>query len=740
MSFELSELARVTAEYINTTDRHIFLTGKAGTGKTTFLKYIVAHTHKKAVVTAPTGIAAINAEGVTLHSLLQLPFGTFIPERIPPPAGVDRVTTLFNLFSNLRFNASKRNMIREIELMIIDEVSMLRADLLDCIDHMLRFLRKRRDVPFGGVQMLFIGDLLQLPPVVKDSEWPLLSDYYQSSYFFEAKALKQQPPIHVELDKVYRQSDQQFIAILNRFRENQQTAKDIEFLNGYYKPDHHKYSEKGYIHLTTHNHKADQINRQRLQDLPSPTVSFTASIEGDYPDHLYPNDFKLDLKEGAQVMFIKNDPSEDKSFYNGLIGQVSRLDVDDIWVKTESDEEIKVPKVQWENHRYTLNKESNEIEQKLLGSFEQHPLKLAWAVTVHKSQGLTFEKAILDLSGSFARGQVYVALSRLTSLEGLVLSSKLPAEGLDISESMRGFMTTRAGISDLNNHLEADRKAYLIKTTLEAFDLTSLIRALQAHIQSFDKQENRSLKQQYLGWTKELLTEVAPLLTVSQNFLKQVQKIGQTSESFLPTLTERVNKAAEYFSPRLKKVSKDLLNHEMNLKNKSKLKTYRKELKELEQMVHNQTEKLRKADMLLRFASESKTLTRQDLHTETQTETRKELKKKVKKDKTPTAEISFKLFKEGKSIEEIANERGFVPGTIEGHLSQYVQKGELDPYELVDKEKLDNILSLIKPEEQGLNEIKSKLGDEYTYGEVKIAVAHYRHQNPPEQPNEKVEN
>ena len=734
MSYELSELAKVTADYVNTTDRHIFLTGKAGTGKTTFLKHVVAHTHKKVVVAAPTGIAAINAEGVTLHSLLQLPFGAFIPERIQPPLINERVTTLFNLFANVRFNASKRNLIREIELLIIDEVSMLRADLLDCIDHMLRFLRRRKNEAFGGLQILFIGDLMQLPPVVKDSEWGLLSQYYNSSYFFEARALKDNPPIHVELDKVYRQQDEDFISILNRFRENKQSREDIAFLNQYYKPNHQSYAEKGYIHLTTHNRKAQDINQQRLADIPSPTVSFKAEIEGDYPEHLYPNDFELKLKEGSQVMFIKNDTSEDKRFFNGLIGTVSELGVSTIEVTCPDDEVIEVPLHKWENQRYTLNKETNEIEQKLLGSFEQYPLRLAWAVTVHKSQGLTFEKAILDLAGSFAQGQVYVALSRLTSLDGLVLSSELPTRGFELSDNMLAFAATRSGLDQLNETLEKDRKSYMVKSTIEAFDLDPLIRAFQQHEQSFNKQENRSIKQQHHGWTRELLAEVAPLQDISRNFIRQIQKITAGDGEYLSALSDRVQKATDYFTPLLEKARKDISNHERNLKDKTKLKTYRKELNELEQMTFNKVETLRKAKMLLEFSLDSKVLTRQDLAPAERLEERKtEKKTSKKKDKTPTAEISYKLFREGKTVEEIAEERNFVVGTIEGHLSQYVQRGELDPYELADKEKLDNILSLITPETQGMGEVMSKLGDEYTWGELRIAMAYYRFKNPPQE-------
>lgn len=735
MSFELSALAQITADYINTTDRHIFLTGKAGTGKTTFLKHIVAHTHKKTVVAAPTGIAAINAEGVTLHSLLQLPFGAFIPERIQPPDVNVQITTLFNLFSNLRFNVSKRNLIREIELLIIDEVSMLRADLLDCIDHMLRFLRKRKNEPFGGLQVLFIGDLMQLPPVVKDSEWQILSQYYKSSYFFEAKALENNAPIHVELEKVYRQSDQKFISLLNRFRESNQTTEDINFLNKRYREDYQKLSEEGYIHLTTHNRKADDINSQRLKALKASVVSFKATIEGEYPEHIYPTAQRMELKEGAQVMFIKNDLSDEKRFFNGRIGHISELSKSKILVTFDDGEVVEAPLHKWENKRYSLNKDTNEIEEKILGSFEQYPLKLAWAVTVHKSQGLTFERAILDLSGAFAQGQVYVALSRLTTVEGLVLSSKLPTEGFGLSESMQAFVASKDSAQKLTEKLDADRKAYLTRLTTASFDLSELITGLRVHEHSFNKQENRSLKQRYHQWTKDLLAEVLPIKEVSDGFMRQLQKITSAGDDYLPLLTERVAKATSYFTPILEKLSKDLTNHEMNLKDKSKLKTYRKELKELEQAFFNKSEALSKVNLLLQFAAESKVLTKQDLKPSDRLAERKTEKKVAKTksaDKTPTAEISYKMYKEGKTVDEIAKERGFVSSTIQSHLSQYIQKGEVDPLDFIDQQKLNNILSLVTPETQGLNDIKAQLGDDYTYIDVKIALAYHKFKNPTE--------
>jgi len=729
MSFELSELAKVTADYINTTDRHIFLTGKAGTGKTTFLKYIVANSHKKIVVAAPTGIAAINAEGVTLHSLLQLPFGAFIPERIQPPNVNAQITTLFNLFSNLRFNASKRNLINEVELLIIDEVSMLRADLLDCIDHMLRFMRKRKNEPFGGLQMLFIGDLMQLPPVVKDNEWQVLSNYYGSSYFFEAHALKDNPPLNVELDKVYRQSDQRFIDILNRFRENQQTAEDIAALNQHYKEDYHSLSSQGYIHLTTHNRKADEINTTRLAELNAKPQTYRAKIQGEYPENLFATSNSMELKQGAQVMFIKNDQSGEGQFFNGKIGHITKLEPNDIRVTFENDVEVQVPFYTWENKRYTLNKETNEIDEKVIGSFEQYPLKLAWAVTVHKSQGLTFEKAILDLTDAFAQGQVYVALSRLTSLDGLVLSSKIPASNFDLSESMKDFAKSKASVGQLSDNLSSDRKNYLSKLVANTFNFAGVIFELQAHERSFDKQENRSTKQQHHLWTKALIKEVLTIKSVGASFAKQAQRIIATEEDYLKQLAERVSKATAYFTPILKKASKDLKNHDDNLKEKTKLKTYRKEIKTIEQAFFNKALALQKIDLLIKSMADDKILTKEDLEDSDLHKTRKIELKAKKKDKTPTAEVSFSLHKEGKTIEEIAQERSLVPSTIESHLCTYVESGEIDPFDIIDKEKLNNILTLITPETAGSGEIKAQLGDEYSWGEVKMALAYRKTQH-----------
>ena len=724
MTYETNEVAQLTADFINTTDQNVFLTGKAGTGKTTFLKYIIENTHKKTVVAAPTGIAAINANGVTLHSLLQLPFGAFIPERITPPNVNAQFTTLYNLFAGLRFNKSKRQLIQEMELLIIDEVSMLRADLLDCIDHMLRHLRKRKNEVFGGVQMLFIGDLLQLPPVVKDQEWHILKDYYKSSYFFEAKALAQQPLIHLELEKVYRQSDQQFIEILNRFRENQQNDSDIDFINTHFDPTLAEQSPEGFIHLTTHNRKADEINEKRLEQLESKKFSFEAELKGDFPENAYPVASKLQLKEGAQVMFIKNDPSGEGQFFNGKIGRVSALAKDLITVQFEDGIEVDVPEYTWENKRFSLNKDTKEIDEKTLGSFTHFPLKLAWAVTVHKSQGLTFEKAILDLSGAFTQGQVYVALSRLTSLKGLVLSSRIPKEGFDISDSMKSFIAEKPEIQQLEGRLKKDRLKYLFQLIQVHFDFSEMERTLRSHLASFDKQENRSIKQQHLIWTQETCQPLLALTPIGKGFQSQAYKII-FEESDLNLLNERVEKAKEYFSDILKKGHEEFSLQEKKLKRQAQLKTYREELKEIKERLFGQLLAIHRASLFIGFLSKDKTPTKQDVQ-----ETLSQLIiPKTKKDKTPTHEISLTLYKQGKSIEEIAVERGLVNSTIEGHLGKYIATGEIKASELMDEKKLANILSLITPETTGTGEIKNQLGDEYSYGEVRIALEEWKRLN-----------
>ena len=721
--FESQEAAELAAKYVNTTGRHIFLTGKAGTGKTTFLKHIVEHTYKNAVIAAPTGIAAINAGGVTLHSLLQLPFGTFIPENVPFSSDYSQTNTPQSVTRGSRFSVSKRKLIQELELLIIDEVSMLRADLLDCIDHMLRYVRKRKHEPFGGLQMLFIGDLMQLPPVVKDTETTLLRPYYSSLYFFESKALKQTPPILVELQKVFRQTDQQFIDLLNRFRHNEQTTEDIQQLNKHHQPDFDEILSHGYIHLTTHNHRVFQINNTKLQQLENPVHTFQSHVEGNFPENMYPTDVKLELKEGAQVMFIKNDPTGQGRFFNGKIGTVSNLSKQEIWVKDEAGQELLVESYTWENKRYVLDKVTNEINESYLGSFAQYPLKLAWAVTIHKSQGLTFEKAILDLSGTFSQGQLYVALSRLTSLKYLVLSSPLPKKPPGIDHSLKEFTSSFTGTAELENNLEHDQREFLQRFVQNAFDFSMLVHEVTYHQSNFNKDKNQSAKQQYVQWSSELIETTQSLKKTGDQFIHQIGQISSQTDP-LPYLDERVSKAKEYFSNELTNISDRVSTHKQAVKKETKVKAYIKELEHLETLVTDQNRQVLKSALLVSKARENKMITKEDLKASGVYKARE--KQTSGKDKIPTAQTSYELYAQGKTIAEIAEARNLVVSTIEGHLAGYVENGTLDVHKLMKSDRIRQITEKYTGGFTSSGAIKAELSNDYGYGEIKLVLAYIR--------------
>ena len=413
MSFSDSSnsLLQQAIAFVNQTSKHVFLTGKAGTGKTTFLKYIQEHSFKKMAVVAPTGVAAINAGGVTIHSFFQLPLGPYLPSLQHNWELFDgRVNNQHSLFKNLRLSSAKRDLLRELDLLVIDEVSMVRADMLDAVDVILRHVRRQPAAAFGGVQVLYIGDLFQLPPVVKNDEWELLKQHYQSPFFFDAKVVQEDPPVYIELKKIYRQSDQGFISILNNIRNNKCSAEDLEKLHHFYKPDFYPAGEAHYITLTSHNEKAEAINRRELAKLPGKTYSYHAEISGEFYDRSYPAEEVISLKVGAQIMFIKNDKGENRRFYNGKIGVIKNVFEEKIYVSfPDETETLAVEKETWQNIKYNYNKEKDRIEEEELGTFRQYPIRLAWAITIHKSQGLTFEKAIIDAGASFAPGQVYVA-------------------------------------------------------------------------------------------------------------------------------------------------------------------------------------------------------------------------------------------------------------------------------------------------------------------------------------------
>lgn len=714
---QTGDITALAAKYVNATNRHIFLTGKAGTGKTTFLRSIVRETHKNAVVAAPTGIAAINAEGVTLHSLLQLPFGMFLPEDVSVPDFGIQINTPSSLKRQSKFSAQKRKLLREIDLLIIDEVSMLRADLLDCIDFTLRHIRGSKQV-FGGIQILFIGDLMQLPPVVKQEEFGLLQQYYKSPYFFDARCLQMAPPIRVELTQVYRQSDRVFVDLLNRLRHNELIYDDVELLNEHYDPEVSEKELEGYIYLTTHNRKADKINRTKLDMLDGLGRIFEATIFGDFNENAYPAEQYLQLKEGAQVMFIKNDPSGKGQFFNGKIGEVISVH-DEVKVAFEDGETVLVEMYEWENIRYTLDKKTNEVDEQVLGTFKQYPLRLAWAVTVHKSQGLTFEKAILDMENTFAAGQLYVALSRLTSLEHLILSTPLPQNAPPIDEQLQEYVEGFEGEHEIRDQLESDRMSYFQQLTRFAFNLDPLLNELVAHKRTFNKDENRSLKQKQLPWTDELINNAFPLKDVGAAFIRQASSI--LVEKDLHLFAERVAKAHDYFTEHLEPLLADIKNQLRLLKTQTKAKTYRAELSEINDLFINQIRRITKLKLLAEAERTGKPFSKELLHAD---ETFQRLQANAGKDKTPTAEISYNMYKEGKSLKVIAEERGLVESTIEAHLAQYVEAGKLSAEDFVKPTKLKTILKCYQEGLTRSGEIKGALPDSYSWGEIRMGIAH----------------
>lgn len=474
----------IAVSLVNQSSRNIFLTGKAGTGKTTFLKYIRENCPKQMAVAAPTGVAAINAGGVTIHSFFQLPFAPFVPETRTQhdqafSGNREEVVSRHSLLSRLRITKEKIRVLQELELLVIDEVSMVRCDTIDAIDIVLRHIRKRPLDRFGGVQVLFIGDMFQLPPVVKEPEWKLLSDHYSSPYFFDSRVIREEPPVYIEFTKIYRQSDERFIRLLNQVRNNELDPEGMQLLENQVQPAFRRHKRDGYIVLTTHNDKAAEINTHELQSLEGRMFSYKAEIKDEFPETAYPADPVLYLKAGAQVMFIKNDSDRSKRYFNGKIGVVTKLENDKITVQCQHDpDEIEVTPEKWENIHYTVNKTSRAMEEEVLGSFTQYPLRLAWAITIHKSQGLTFEKAIIDAGGAFAAGQVYVALSRCTSLEGMVLKSRIRPGSLFTDERIVRFSQSGAQPARLQSELALAKQNYQEKLLLSIFDFAPAIRAV----------------------------------------------------------------------------------------------------------------------------------------------------------------------------------------------------------------------------------------------------------------------
>lgn len=750
MEFVSAE-AKYVLQFINQTNRSVFLTGKAGTGKTTILKEIIKTTHKNTVVVAPTGIAALNAGGVTIHSMFQLPFGGFIPDNSAPQfLENSKFESRSTLRRHFKMSSLKKTVIRNMELLIIDEVSMLRSDLLDAMDFMMQSVRKKNR-PFGGVQVLFIGDLLQLPPVIRDDEWRTLRNYYRGKFFFNAHVIEQNPPLYIELSKIFRQTDDQFISVLNSLRNNRMTQNDIQILNQHVQPNFDLKANKGYITLTTHNTKADSINAQSLKDLAGKIYTYKADVVDDFPDKIYPLEEKLELKIGAQIMFIKNDASFDKKFFNGKMGVVESLSEQEIWIHFPDEKKsIEVEKYEWQNIRYTVNENTKEIEEEVLGTFTHYPIKLAWAITVHKSQGLTFDKAALDVSQVFLPGQAYVALSRLRSLEGLVLLSPLQMNGISNDQDVMEYATNKASEDVLENTLQQETQNYIHHYLVNCFDCKDLAQEWRNHSFSYSEKSEASQKAKHSVWAKNQAEIIENLVEPSRKFILQLNKLFSSTID-LQFVNERVQAAYNYFFPTMNQLYRDLIWKLEEIKRIKNVKEFYEELTALEELQLRSILNLMKAKLLMETVVKGETISKEKLSSDdvrcyrikTVDSIRAEFKnanvqlieeqgdvdryskkKKTKEPKKSTVQETYELWIQRNTIKEIATIRKLTTQTISGHLAKLIESQTIALTDVLPEDKINALAEAFKGfKGDALGELKEKYGDEFTWDELKMYKA-----------------
>ena len=708
---------RTAWDFVEHTGRSIFLTGKAGTGKTTFLKTVVERSSKRCIVVAPTGVAAINAGGMTIHSFFQLPFSPFVPN-----------SQIKNKFD---FGKEKRKIISSLDLLIIDEISMVRSDLLDAIDSVLRRYRDRYK-PFGGVQLLMIGDLQQLTPVVTAGEERILAPYYDTPYFFGSKALAQIDYVTIQLEKVYRQQDDVFLTLLNHIRDGQPSEEDLQLLNSRCHPSFIPKPEEGYIRLTTHNQMANSYNESELEKLPGRAYTYQAKINGAFPEYSYPTAETLTLKEGAQVMFVKNDPSGNHLYYNGRIGHVTLAEDDRLEVYCPGDDEaIEVVPLEWENARYTLNPETREIESEVLGKFTQLPLRLAWAITIHKSQGLTFERAIIDASLSFAPGQVYVALSRCKTLEGMVLASRISPQAIINDERVDSYISHQEEAARQSiAQLPTLKDEYYRHLLMELFDFKDILyreEYLSRLITEFFYHGFTNIAELHKRALEDYKQQI---ITVADKWLAMIQQMtieALHEDDFL----ERVKRSAAYFEQTLDTVLSKPISLVPDIKSQNKLAMKRL----AENYVDLRQAWLSRRYLLQQMSEQTFTIAdylRQKQHSlldamDEQTLKKKKRSKKVKEpkpQKEKTWVTTYNLFKQGMTPDEIARTRSLSLGTIYGHLERYITSGELSIDNLVAQDHQQAIHQAIQQvgTESGLIPIKELCPPEVKYEEIRLII------------------
>ena len=705
-------------DFVENTGRSIFLTGKAGTGKTTFLKTVVERSRKRPIVVAPTGVAAINAGGMTIHSFFQLPFSPYVPGA--------------KLESKFDFSREKRKIIASIDLLIIDEISMVRADLLDAIDAVLRRFRNHFQ-PFGGVQLLMIGDLAQLTPVVTPEDERMLKAYYDTPYFFGSKALQQTDYVTIQLEHVYRQQDASFIEILNQVRNGHPSAEALEKLNSRTTPvsQFPSPTSQPAIRLTTHNNLANFYNESELQKLPGQQFLFHAEVKGTFPDYSYPTAETLVLKQGAQVMFIKNDPGGEHLYYNGRIGHVMEISEKRLTVYCEGDSDaIEVEPLEWENTRYTLNEKTREIEAEVQGTFKQLPLRLAWAITIHKSQGLTFDRAIIDANQSFAPGQVYVALSRCRTLEGLTLASPLQAHAIINDERVDSYIAQQETEAQRSiAQLPMLKQEYERHLLLQLFDFQPLLYQQETMVRIFAEffyHSHASLKQLH---DKALLDIRQKIIDVAAKWRQKIQAMT-IEQLYDEEFLERVKRSAEYFADNLN----DILAKPLELTAKVETKN-KQAARRLSSALPDERQSWLACRYLLTKMAEQgytvsnylreKQLSMLDAIDEKALKPKRQPKPKEAKEKKPkTWELSLKLYQQGKQPEEIAKERNLVIGTVIGHLARYVDSGQVSFDALVSPEHQRDISAVIQRigTADGTTAIKNLCQPDVTYDEIRLMM------------------
>ncbi|WP_396165608.1 helix-turn-helix domain-containing protein [Flavobacterium sp.] len=750
----ISAEANYVLQFINQTNKSLFLTGKAGTGKTTLLKEIIRSTHKNTVVVAPTGIAALNAGGVTIHSMFQLPFGGFIPANNVEAHFSDslKFESKDTLRRHFRMSALKRQVIQNMELLIIDEVSMLRSDLMDAIDFMLQSVRKKR-TPFGGVQVLFIGDLLQLPPVIRDEEWRTLRQYYKGKFFFHSHVIQQNPPLYIELSKIFRQSDETFIELLNNLRNNKITSENISFLNQYVQPNFDLKANKGYITLTTHNAKADTINLQSINDLNGSATRYQAKVTGDFPEKIYPLEETLELKIGAQIMFIKNDLSPEKNYFNGKMGFVKSISTEEIWIHfPEENKSIEVERYEWQNIRYFVNENTKEIEEEVLGSFVHYPIKLAWAITVHKSQGLTFDKAALDVSQVFAPGQAYVALSRLRSLNGLVLLTPLRMNGISNDDDVMDYASNKASTETLELELKNETKEFIHSYLKNSFHWVDLAQEWRNHKFSY-LDSDKSIKSKHGKWATQQMEFCELLLDPASKFMAQLNKLFATETIDYAFINDRIQAAYGYFYDKLDKLEYEILYKIEEIKRVKQVKQFYDELLVLEELQTKAILRLMKAKRMTEAIIHQKTISKESLNSPEITNYKANKIERVVEDfkrnnqnliadkedvsyyepkkknteKTPkksTIQITYEYWVDKNSIEEIANLRKLTVGTILSHFTKLIQDKAVSINDIMPEDKIEALTKAFYGyKEESLSPMKEQLGDTFSWEELRMFKA-----------------